>query len=60
MEIILVTGASRGIGLALTKAFLASGNIVIAGCRRPSELDDLKQLTLSRPESIDLVKCEQD
>ncbi len=60
MEIILVTGANRGIGLALTKAFLASGNIVIAGCRRPSESGDLKQLTLLHPESIDLVKCDLD
>ena len=35
MENILVTGANRGIGLALTKVLLANGDIVIAACRKP-------------------------
>jgi NAD(P)-dependent dehydrogenase (short-subunit alcohol dehydrogenase family) len=58
MEIFLVTGANRGIGLALTRAFLASGNTVIAGCRRPSESSDLKLLSLLHPEAMDVVKCD--
>ena len=60
MEVILVTGANRGIGLALTRALLANGDIVIAGCRRPDESSELRQLTLLHPETIDLVKCDVD
>ncbi len=60
MEVILVTGANRGIGLALTRVLLASGNVVIAGCRRPDESDELKQLARLHPETIDLVKCDVD
>jgi NAD(P)-dependent dehydrogenase (short-subunit alcohol dehydrogenase family) len=60
MEIILVTGANRGIGLALTKVLLANGDAVIAACRRPEESGDLKRLTLLHPEAIDLVKCAVD
>jgi NAD(P)-dependent dehydrogenase (short-subunit alcohol dehydrogenase family) len=60
MEVILVTGANRGIGLALTRVLLASGNVVIAGCRRPDESGDLKQLALLHRETIDLVKCDVD
>jgi NAD(P)-dependent dehydrogenase (short-subunit alcohol dehydrogenase family) len=60
MEVILVTGANRGIGLALTRVLLASGNIVIAGCRQPYESGQLEQLTLLHPETIDLVKCDVD
>lgn len=60
MEIILVTGANRGIGLALTRVLLAKGNIVIAGCRKPDESSELKQLALVHPETIDLVKCDVD
>jgi NAD(P)-dependent dehydrogenase (short-subunit alcohol dehydrogenase family) len=37
MEVIIVTGANRGIGLALTRALLANKNVVIAGGRRPDE-----------------------
>ena len=58
MEVILVTGANRGIGLALTRALLASGNVVIAGCRRPDDSGELKQLTLLHPETIDLIQCD--
>jgi NAD(P)-dependent dehydrogenase (short-subunit alcohol dehydrogenase family) len=58
MEIFLLTGANRGIGLALTRAFLANGNTVIAGCRRPSESSDLKLLSLLHPEAMDVVKCD--
>ena len=58
MEVILVTGANRGIGLALTRALLVSGNVVIAGCRKPDDSGELKQLRLLHPETIDLVKCD--
>ena len=60
MEVILVTGANRGIGLALTRVLLASGNVVIAGCRRPDEAAELSNSLLSHPETLDLIKCDLD
>jgi nucleoside-diphosphate-sugar epimerase len=58
MEVILVTGANRGIGLALTRVLLASQNIVIAGCRKPDQATELSQLALSYPETLDLIQCD--
>jgi len=40
MGIIIVTGANRGIGLALTRALLANENVVIAGCRKRLEEEE--------------------
>ena len=37
-ETVLITGAGRGIGLALTKEFLAAGYRVFAGIRKTSHL----------------------
>jgi NAD(P)-dependent dehydrogenase (short-subunit alcohol dehydrogenase family) len=37
----LITGSSRGLGRALTKAVLDSGDRVVATARRPEQLDDL-------------------
>ena len=34
---VLITGTSRGLGLATTKAAVACGAIVIATCRKPSD-----------------------
>ncbi len=42
MAAILISGAARGIGLALTRHFAARGDRVIALCRQPS--DELAQL----------------
>jgi NAD(P)-dependent dehydrogenase (short-subunit alcohol dehydrogenase family) len=60
MEVILVTGANRGIGLALTRVLLANGNVVIAGCRRPNQAAELNQLVSSHPETLDLIACNLD
>ena len=37
----LITGSSRGFGLALTRAVLESGDRVLATARRPEQLTDL-------------------
>jgi NAD(P)-dependent dehydrogenase (short-subunit alcohol dehydrogenase family) len=58
MEVILVTGANRGIGLALSRVLLATGKVVIAGSRRPGESSELNQLILSYPETLDLIQCD--
>lgn len=41
---VLITGASSGIGFALTKALLNEGYTVIAGARAEAGIDKLKQL----------------
>lgn len=41
MSTILITGANRGIGLALTKEYLSRGDEVIATARNPGEADEL-------------------
>lgn len=43
-QTVIVTGASRGIGLALVRQFLASGWSVIAACRKPDAATGLHEL----------------
>jgi NAD(P)-dependent dehydrogenase (short-subunit alcohol dehydrogenase family) len=47
MQTILITGANRGIGLALTRSFLQAGDNVIATCRDPAQATQLQALTSS-------------
>ena len=58
MEIIVVTGANRGIGFALTRVLLTNGKTVVAICRRPEESSELKQLAVLHSEGLDLIKCD--
>jgi NAD(P)-dependent dehydrogenase (short-subunit alcohol dehydrogenase family) len=52
----LVTGASKGIGLAITRAFAAEGASVVAGALKGSaELDELAGSADVRPVSVDLT-----
>lgn len=44
MTRVLITGANRGIGLALARQYAAGGAEVIACCRNPSTADALKEL----------------
>ncbi|WP_158258043.1 SDR family oxidoreductase [Sphingopyxis lindanitolerans] len=44
MTTILVTGASRGIGFEISRAFLRRGHHVIATCRDPDNAHDLQAL----------------
>jgi len=43
-QTILITGANRGIGFALTKHYLSQGENVIATCRNPDKAEALKAL----------------
>jgi NAD(P)-dependent dehydrogenase (short-subunit alcohol dehydrogenase family) len=54
METVLITGANRGIGLALAEALSRDGYTVIAGCRRPETAADLQRLA-SQTRLIDVV-----
>lgn len=49
MARILVTGANRGIGLALVRGLLAAGDRVIAACRKPAQAQELTRLALAHP-----------
>jgi NAD(P)-dependent dehydrogenase (short-subunit alcohol dehydrogenase family) len=49
----LVTGANRGIGLALARRLAARGDRVIAVCRQPS--DDLERLSVRVEAGVDLT-----
>jgi NAD(P)-dependent dehydrogenase (short-subunit alcohol dehydrogenase family) len=53
MQVALITGANRGIGLALTRALKARGVTVIATCRHPSL--ELKGLGVDVAEGVDVT-----
>jgi NAD(P)-dependent dehydrogenase (short-subunit alcohol dehydrogenase family) len=56
-RIAIVTGASRGIGLAVTRALVAEGARVTAGARKSSaELDELAGTGLVRVVQVDLAE----
>lgn len=44
-QTIVLTGANRGLGLELARAFAGRGDTVIAGCRNPSAATDLQAVT---------------
>ena len=55
----VVTGASKGIGLAITRALAGEGVSVVAGALRGSaELDELGASADVRPVSVDLTTPE--
>lgn len=55
MEYVLITGASRGIGLGLVAAYLDAGDYyVFATCRTPENATDLQALVDSHPENASL------
>ena len=57
---ILITGANRGIGLALLRELLARGDIVIAACRNPAASKELQELEVRHPGVLTVVKLDVD
>ena len=45
MSTIVITGANRGLGLELARAFAGRGHDVIAGCRDPDSATELRAVT---------------
>ncbi|WP_431232906.1 SDR family NAD(P)-dependent oxidoreductase [Mycolicibacterium psychrotolerans] len=54
-HVILISGASRGLGRAITEAALAAGHRVVAGVRSATSLDDL---AAGAPESLAVVELD--
>lgn len=52
MSTVLVTGANRGIGLALTAAYAQRGDTVLACCRAPNDAAQLQTLTKRHPVTV--------
>ena len=51
----LVTGANRGLGLALVRALLARGDRVVATCRQPGKATELNRLAGEHPGRLHLL-----
>lgn len=56
-ESILITGANRGIGLALTESFVSAGWQVFACCRAPEAAIELQQLSQQHP-ALKIIQLE--
>lgn len=54
----LITGANRGIGLALTRALIQHGVFVIAGAREPGAENALHELRKEQPDHLLLIQLD--
>jgi len=55
MQRILVTGASRGLGLEFVRQFVQRGARVFAACRKPGQATDLTRLALAHPGRVTVL-----
>ncbi len=58
MQTILITGANRGIGLALTRQLLQDDARIFATCRAPERADDLNELAQRHPERVTVLQLD--
>ncbi len=54
-ETFLITGANRGIGLAVTRVLLDQGDKVFAACRQPQKAQELITLQKTHGKNLELV-----
>jgi len=57
-ETYLVTGANRGIGLAVVKALAQAGDRVFAACRKPDRSPELEALRKAHPSALEPVELD--
>lgn len=57
---VLVTGASRGLGLEFVRQFLAGGDAVVATCRQPDAADALAALAAAHPGRLEVRALDVD
>jgi len=55
MRRVVVTGASRGLGLEFTRQLLACGDRVVAACRDPQRAEALKALADAHPDRVHVL-----
>jgi NAD(P)-dependent dehydrogenase (short-subunit alcohol dehydrogenase family) len=58
MPTILITGASRGLGLEFARQYLAEGWEVIAACRNPGSAQGLESLAAQSPGAATLIEMD--
>ena len=54
----MITGANRGIGLALTSELIHGGHRVVAATRNPAKADELKELRKEHGELLEVVELD--
>jgi histidinol-phosphate aminotransferase len=57
-KVVLITGSSRGIGLALARAFLQAGSHVIITARSQSQLDEARQSLASHAGRVTAIAAD--
>src|SRR5580658_10887879 len=59
-ETFLITGANRGIGLAVTRILLNQGDKVFAACRKPQKAELLAALKKEHGDRLEWIALEAD
>ncbi|QUT06683.1 SDR family oxidoreductase [Sphingobium phenoxybenzoativorans] len=58
MATIVITGANRGIGLALVQVYASAGNHVVAWCRDPARAEKLQHLAAGSAGTVQVVEAD--